>query len=83
MYNNGFNFRILQMINIDHRCDMIRDCEDGTDEDNCSCREYLSVSVCVFVFICLRDVNRHKLIYFVMSVHIEQKCMCLLVDQVT
>lgn len=36
-------FRINQKINIDNRCDMYRDCEDGTDELGCTCRDYLKV----------------------------------------
>lgn len=46
MYNHFFFFyRIPQTINIVHRCDMIADCDDGTDEINCSCRDYISVSI--------------------------------------
>lgn len=33
--------RMTQSINIEQRCDKIFDCEDGTDEANCICREYL------------------------------------------
>ncbi|XP_037043608.1 serine protease nudel-like isoform X2 [Bradysia coprophila] len=33
--------QINQKIHIDNRCDMFRDCEDGSDEVGCSCREYL------------------------------------------
>lgn len=40
-----FFYRIPQTINIVHRCDMIADCDDGTDEINCSCRDYISVSI--------------------------------------
>lgn len=34
-------FRIRQSINIAHHCDRIIDCEDGTDELRCTCRDYL------------------------------------------
>ncbi|XP_076681045.1 serine protease nudel isoform X2 [Andrena cerasifolii] len=33
--------RLLQSITIDRRCDRVVDCEDSTDELNCTCREYL------------------------------------------
>lgn len=40
--NSVSNFgRIKQVINADQRCDKIFDCEDGTDEDNCTCRDFL------------------------------------------
>lgn len=32
---------MAQSINIDQRCDKIFDCEDGTDEVDCTCRENL------------------------------------------
>jgi len=32
---------MFQVIDIRHRCDRIVDCEDGTDELNCTCRDYL------------------------------------------
>lgn len=35
--------RIQQNIRFGLRCNKIRDCEDGTDEENCSCRDYLQV----------------------------------------
>lgn len=34
-------YRISQVINMDQRCDRVFDCEDGTDEDNCKCRDHL------------------------------------------
>lgn len=34
--------KIMQTINVLNRCDTIRDCEDGTDEEACTCREYLA-----------------------------------------
>ncbi|XP_065075902.1 serine protease nudel [Ochlerotatus camptorhynchus] len=33
--------RIHQSINIAHHCDRIIDCEDGTDELRCTCKDYL------------------------------------------
>ncbi|XP_058836544.1 serine protease nudel [Topomyia yanbarensis] len=33
--------RIRQTINIAHRCDRVIDCEDGSDEIGCTCRDYL------------------------------------------
>ncbi|KXJ81311.1 hypothetical protein RP20_CCG020571 [Aedes albopictus] len=33
--------KIPQTINIAHHCDRIIDCEDGTDELRCTCRDYL------------------------------------------
>ncbi|XP_055842461.1 serine protease nudel [Episyrphus balteatus] len=33
--------KIPQIIDIGNRCDRIADCEDGTDEDGCTCRQYL------------------------------------------
>ncbi|XP_062549399.1 serine protease nudel [Armigeres subalbatus] len=34
--------KIHQSINIAHYCDRIIDCEDGTDEQRCTCRDYLT-----------------------------------------
>lgn len=36
-----FFSRIHQTINIDHRCDQALDCEDGSDERNCTCKDFL------------------------------------------
>ncbi|XP_054006397.1 serine protease nudel [Hylaeus anthracinus] len=34
--------RLLQSIPIQKRCDRVADCEDSTDEINCTCKEYLT-----------------------------------------
>ncbi|XP_029664997.1 serine protease nudel-like [Formica exsecta] len=34
--------RLIQTITIDKRCDRHLDCEDATDEEDCTCRDYLS-----------------------------------------
>lgn len=39
---NRNSFRIPQQVNINHRCDKIQDCQDGTDEEGCTCRDYLA-----------------------------------------
>ena len=36
--------RIPQVIHSDQRCDKIFDCEDGSDEENCTCRDRLRSS---------------------------------------
>ncbi|XP_055630192.1 serine protease nudel isoform X2 [Toxorhynchites rutilus septentrionalis] len=33
--------KIHQTINVAHHCDRVIDCEDGTDEMSCTCRDYL------------------------------------------
>lgn len=35
-------FRLIQTITINKRCDKHLDCEDATDEEDCTCRDYLS-----------------------------------------
>lgn len=37
-----FFFRLIQTITINKRCDKHLDCEDATDEEDCTCRDYLS-----------------------------------------
>lgn len=32
---------LIQTITINKRCDKHLDCEDGTDEEDCTCRDYL------------------------------------------
>ena len=34
-------FRIIQMIAIEKRCDRKVDCEDASDEEECTCKDYL------------------------------------------
>ncbi|XP_046808532.1 serine protease nudel [Lucilia cuprina] len=41
--------KITQTIDISHRCDRIVDCEDGTDEDGCSCRDYLKDQLSILI----------------------------------
>lgn len=35
---------MIQTITIDKRCDRRPDCQDGTDEDGCTCRDFLQNS---------------------------------------
>jgi len=34
-------YSLLQTITINKKCDKHLDCEDGTDEEDCTCRDYL------------------------------------------
>lgn len=34
----------MQLISYEKRCNKIKDCDDGTDEMNCSCVDYLTNS---------------------------------------
>ncbi|XP_037949020.1 serine protease nudel [Teleopsis dalmanni] len=40
---------IPQVIGLDHQCDRISDCEDGTDEQNCTCKDYLKGSLNILI----------------------------------
>lgn len=37
-------FRLTQIISLDKKCNKVKDCEDGTDEINCRCLDYLQNS---------------------------------------
>ncbi|XP_059216727.1 serine protease nudel [Stomoxys calcitrans] len=41
--------RIPQIIDMSHRCDRFVDCEDGSDEEGCSCRDYLKGQLSVLI----------------------------------
>ncbi|XP_060656762.1 serine protease nudel [Drosophila nasuta] len=41
--------RMPQIVDLQHRCDRKVDCEDGTDELDCTCRDYLKGSFSVLV----------------------------------
>ncbi|KAH8365787.1 hypothetical protein KR093_004396 [Drosophila rubida] len=41
--------RMPQIVDLQHRCDRKEDCEDGTDELDCSCRDYLKGSLSVLI----------------------------------
>lgn len=56
--------RITQVVLLDHRCDGVVDCEDGTDEEMCDCRTrlegmYSASAVCDGVADC-RDGSDEK-----------------------
>lgn len=36
-------YRLLQLIRSEKRCNQVQDCEDGTDEVNCTCADYLKI----------------------------------------
>lgn len=39
--NVRFIYSLIQTITINKRCDKHLDCEDATDEEDCTCRDYL------------------------------------------
>ncbi|XP_030372778.1 serine protease nudel [Scaptodrosophila lebanonensis] len=41
--------KMSQIVELQHRCDKKVDCEDGTDELDCSCRDYLKGSLSVLI----------------------------------
>ncbi|XP_075160655.1 serine protease nudel isoform X2 [Haematobia irritans] len=41
--------RMPQIIDMSRRCDRFVDCEDGTDEETCSCRDYLKGQLSILV----------------------------------
>ncbi|KAM8710459.1 hypothetical protein ACLKA7_017128 [Drosophila subpalustris] len=41
--------KMPQIVDLSHRCDRKLDCEDGTDELDCTCRDYLKGSLSVLV----------------------------------
>lgn len=40
-WKNSNDSRLLQSVSIEKRCDRVVDCEDSTDELNCTCKDYL------------------------------------------
>lgn len=64
-------FRILQNVPIDKKCDRQIDCEDATDEKECTCKDFLqnshSEAICDGNFDCADgtdESNCCKLKYF-------------------
>ncbi|XP_018802271.1 PREDICTED: serine protease nudel [Bactrocera latifrons] len=41
--------RIPQIVEFANRCDRVLDCEDGTDEESCTCRDYLKGSLNILI----------------------------------
>lgn len=67
-FNISYFNRIGQTINVNLRCDGSRDCEDGTDEDNCTCRDSITVFISILnncftlklTFLCFFFFIQHK-----------------------
>ena len=56
-YNQYFQLRIHQFINSKYRCNFVAECEDGTDEENCTCRDHLRHFGAFRALICNGEVD--------------------------